>query len=173
MNHADFRASYAAAALAAGLVVALVAGCTGYSPAGFTAGATREQVAQAMGQPTGLYPLPGGGSRVEYARGPFGKQTYMLDFDAQGRLQQWQQVLTEKNFDELPAGIDQNEVLMRLGRPSSRFGIHYQNETVWAYRYESPFCKWFQVGIGPEGKVLDTAYGTDPLCDHDGRGPRR
>jgi len=36
---------------------------------------------------------------------------------------------------------------------------------VWAYRYETPFCRWFQVGIDPQGKVVDTAYGPDPLCD--------
>jgi hypothetical protein len=36
--------------------------------------------------PTGEYPLPGGGTRLEFARGAHGKQTYMLDFDAAGSL---------------------------------------------------------------------------------------
>jgi hypothetical protein len=44
-------------------------------------------------------------------------------------------------------------------------GIAERRQTVWAYRYETPFCQWFQVGIDARGKVMDTSYGPDPLCE--------
>ena len=58
-------------------------------------------------------------------------------------------------------------VLSRIGRPATTWPIAYQRQIVWSYRYESPFCQWFMVGMGQEGKVVDTAYGPDPLCEPD------
>jgi hypothetical protein len=59
-----------------------------------------------------------GGERIEYARGPFGKHTYMLDFDTQGRMITWQQVLTEPTFDALRVGTPRDQVLQTIGHPS-------------------------------------------------------
>ncbi|HEV7913736.1 MAG TPA: hypothetical protein VGP22_08205 [Albitalea sp.] len=144
---------------------AAVAGCaTGYGPASLKTGATVAEATAAMGAPTGRYPHDGG-ERLEYARGPFGKHTYMLDFDPQGRLNGWQQVLTESRFDDIRAGMSRDEVLMALGHPSQARPLSYQQRDLWSYRYDAPFCKWFQVGIDRQGKVVDTGYGPDPMCD--------
>ena len=98
--------------------VAMLASCAGYSPGSLPQGASRDETVKVMGPPTGQYALPSGGTRLEFARGPFGKHTYMLDFDAGGRLLHWQQVLTEANFNALQMGMGRDEVLMKLGRPS-------------------------------------------------------
>ena len=76
--------------------VALLGACSGYSPAGVVAGDSEADLARSMGAPTGRYALPGGASRLEYARGPSGRQTYMVDVDAAGRVVGWQQVLTQE-----------------------------------------------------------------------------
>ena len=59
-----------------------------------------------------------------------------------------------------------DEVLRTIGRPSNvgYVGWH-KTQTVWSYRYASPFCQWFQVGLSEAGVVEDTGYGPDPICD--------
>ncbi len=147
------------------LLVAVLAGCSSYSPAALQRGATTAEVVSVMGPPTGTAQAP---LRLEFARGPYGKHTYMLDFDADGRLLSWDQVLTEKNFFEVRPGQTQDEVIRRLGRPSTTFPIGRQRIVVWNYRYETPFCQWFQVSIGtaPDtlGRVTEVGFGPDPLC---------
>jgi len=143
----------------------LCAACSTYGPAGLPAQASVDQATQALGRPSGEYPLPNSGKRLEFARGPYGRHTFMLDFDGQGRLTVSRQVLTEPDFDAVLAGMSEAEVLARIGHPAEKHQIGWQQQTVWAYRYESPFCRWFQVGIGRDGRVADTAYGPDPLCE--------
>lgn len=149
---------------AALLGAALAAGCTGYGPPSVQPGQGQDQVLAQLGQPTGRYALPGGGTRLEYARGPFGKHTWMVDLDAQGRVVGWKQVLTEPNFNTVQAGIPQDELLARLGRPSDRRSGGWQGGEVWSYRYDAVFCQWFQVSV-IDGRVRDAAYAPDPMCD--------
>lgn len=145
--------------------VAALSGCTGYSPAGLPRGATVAEVVSALGPPTGTTQAP---QRLEFARGPAGRHTYMVDFDADGRMRSWEQVLTEARFFEVLPGQTQDQVIQRLGRPSTTFPIGRQHIMVWNYRYESPFCQWFQVSIGtaPDtlGRVTEVGFGPDPAC---------
>ncbi|MFG5409291.1 hypothetical protein ABXN37_15760 [Piscinibacter sakaiensis] len=108
--------------------------------------------------------------RLEYGGGSFGRFTWMLDFDAADRLLASAQVRTEARFNAVRAGIGQDELLRTLGRPSNVRGLSFQKQNVWSWRYDSPFCQWFQVGVGYDGRVVDTSYGPDPLCDDDGPG---
>jgi len=119
---------------------------------------------KALGPPTGEYSLPEGRKRLEFARGPIGEHTYMLDFDAQGGLLSWAQVLTEARFNTIRAGTPKEQVLLELGRPSEQSWLGYQRLTVWSYRYDSLFCTWFQIGIDASGRVTDTGYLPDPMC---------
>jgi hypothetical protein len=125
-----------------------------------------------MGEPTNEYPQPDGSRRLEFARGPYGKHTYMIDVDPQGRVVRWEQVLTEKNFEAVPVGISQSELLYRLGRPSHVMHIPRRGERVWSYRYDAVFCQWFQVSLDQAGRVSSTGYGIDPLCDVNDRDDR-
>ena len=168
-----WRAVVVAAAIAAG------AGCATYGPGAFAPGAPRVEVVNRMGAPTadidlrarprveGAPASPAAVRRLEYARGPAGKHTYFVDFDAQDRLIGWVQVLTEDRFNAVRAGMSADDVRARLGRPSETRELRWQSQRVWSYRYVSPFCQWFQVGIR-DGRVVDTAYGPDPACLDDG-----
>jgi hypothetical protein len=149
--------------LSIALGVALGA-CTGYGPGDLRTGQTVEEVARSLGAPTGRYPLAQGGTRLEYARGPYGKHTFMVDIDATGRVAAWQQVLTERHFATIAPGIGTDELLRTLGRPSDRRSGGWQGGEVWSYRYDAIFCQWFQVSV-IGGRVRDAAYGPDPLCD--------
>lgn len=147
------------------LAALLVAGCAS-DPARLAPGTPQDSVRASLGPPTGLYALPGGGQRLEYATGPYGKRTWMLDFDAAGLLQSAQQVLTEQRFNRIRAGMTREELRRELGRPSSTGVVGWQHQQVWSYRYESMFCQWFQVGIDPlQGTVVDSGYYPDPVCD--------
>jgi hypothetical protein len=142
----------------------LLIGCAGYSPGDLRPGQSEADVRARMGEPTGRYPLPGGGSKVEYARGPMGKHTYMIELDAGGRVQGWQQVLTEANFNTVTIGAPQADVRNLLGRPSeTRVGWRGVGQ-VWSYRYESLFCRWFQVWL-VDGRVREANYADDPSCE--------
>jgi hypothetical protein len=146
---------------------AVLAACAAAGPQRFPAGSTRASVMQGMGAPTGEYPLPAGGRRLEYAGGAFGRQTHMFDFDPADRLLQWQQVRGETHFNAIRAGMRADEVLARIGKPSTTWAIPRQRQIVWSYRYDAHFCQWFMVGMGLDDRVIDTSYGPDPLCEPD------
>ena len=143
----------------------LAAACSGYGPGALRPGAgTADAVAQ-MGPPTGRHPLPDGGERLEFARGPYGLHTYMLDFDADGRLRRTEQVLTEENFLALQIGMSKAEVLSRIGRPSQASYLPRQRHQLWSYRYVTPFCIWFQVSLDEADRVAELGHNLDPRCD--------
>jgi len=153
------------AALALG---ALLAGCATGLPYGLQPGASAEEVVQRLGRPGAEVPLPGGGRRLEFASGPFGRTTYMVELDAQGRLLRWENVLDEAHFNDIVAGLTREQVRERLGPPSVIWGVRYHDQTVWSYRSEGRRCELFHVGITPQGVVEDTSYGPDPLCERGG-----
>ena len=146
----------------------LLAGCQSYSPRGIPPGTALGEVEARMGTRTASYPLPGGGQRVEFARGPFGKHTYMLEFDPAGRLLHSEQVLTENHFARITTGQSRDEVLRTIGHPSEVQRLGFQKRMLWSYRYDAPFCIWYQVSFNANGQVVDPGYGPDPLCDIDG-----
>ena len=145
---------------------ALAAGCASLAPPSLTFGTPMADARRSMGAPTGQYTLPDGGTRLEYGRAPYGQQTWMLDFDAQGGFTQATQVLTEARFNRILKGMTRDELLMNLGHPSEASVIGLQRQTVWSYRFAGHFCQWFQVGINAAGRVADTGYYPEPQCDH-------
>ena len=147
------------------LAAALAVGCTSLGPQSLSPGTAVAEARRALGKPTGEYSLPAAGTRLEYATGPYGKQTWMLDFDAKGSLTQVNQVLTEARFNQVLAGMSKDQVLMNLGRPSEQSLLAFQRQTVWSYRYDGRFCQWFQVGMDARGQVADSGYYPDPRCE--------
>lgn len=151
------------------VAAALLSACAGFGPPAFPTGMSVEAVTQRMGTPTGEHRLPSGLRRLEFASGPFGRQTYMFDFDSAGQLAHAEQVLTEAHFNAIKAGMTAEEVLTQIGKPSTIWAIARQHQLVWSYRYDAlGACQWFMVGMGTaDNKVVDTAYGPDPICDDD------
>ena len=116
--------------------------------------------------PTGEYARPGGGTRLEYAQGSFGRETYMLDFDAGGALVASTQVLTPATFARITAGMPRSDVRMELGRPARVFPVGWQQLHVWNYRFTGGDCVGFQVSISDAtDRVTEAGLGADPACD--------
>lgn len=165
MNPSWTRARRAAAGMLAVAAAAVLSACAGYGPGALMPGTTIDAATARMGPPTGRYVLPQGEQRLEFARGPMGRHTYMLDFDAQGRLLRSEQVLTENNFLELQIGMEQQEVLQRIGHPGEVRFLSRQQHRLWSYRYETPFCILYQVSIDNAGRVAELGHNADPMCD--------
>jgi hypothetical protein len=158
------RRAPALATLAA-LLLAL-AGCAVAPPA---PGTPRADVLRSWGQPSGEHALPDGGHRLEYASGPYGRTTWMVDLDATGRVQQARQVLNEAEFQAVMATpqLRRAEVLRRLGAPGEvrSYGWGRQGGQIWAWRYPTNDCLWFEITLAADGRVTGGGYGVDPACD--------
>lgn len=124
-------------------------------------------VRRILGGETGRHAIAAG-QRLEYATGPYGRQTWMVDVDGQGRVLRWQQVLDESNLMALQGklpGMTAEQLLRTLGRPGNIRGGGWAGGQVWSWRYETHLCLWFQVSVGDDGIVRDGAFLPDPLCD--------
>ena len=154
------------------LAAAGCVGCAGYPAQALRAGQTEAEVVAVMGHPTGRYRLPGSAQRLEFARGPAGRVTWMVDLDNGGRLTQAEQVLDTLHFNQVRDGMSQDGLLRLLGRPAAR-QREYQDKQTWSWRYETHDCLWFRVTLNAAGQVMGGgAHMTDPACDA-GRGVDR
>ena len=146
------------------MTTALLAGCQTYGPSERFIGLSREQVIAQMGNP---YPAPpdlSQAQRLDFPRGPFGKHTYSLQFDADGKVISYMQLLTEENFRQITPGLDVSEVIDRIGMSRDTFKIGRGRGYVWNFRYITPLCQWFQIEFTAENKVRSTGYGMPPEC---------
>lgn len=146
---------------------AALSGCAGPGLTPLASGLSEAEVAQRWGAPTGRYTLPEG-TRLEYARGPAGTETWMVDLDAQGRTQSWRQVLDWQYLQQVQGtlpGLSRDQVLVLLGRPSDVRSGGWQGGEVWSWRHDSPFCLWLQASVGDDGRLRDAGFYPDPRCD--------
>ena len=156
--------------LAQCLLVSLAALLTACATPPHAPGTAREDVLRSWGQPTARYALPEGAERLEYATGPFGRTTWMIDVDATGRVRQARQVLNEAEFLQVQvragsAEMTREELLRWIGTPGQRRGGGWAGGEVWSWRYPTNDCLWFQASVADSGRVTGAAFGTDPVCD--------
>lgn len=144
------------------LACALLSACAG-SPVGTAMGTSGDDLVKRIGEPTSRYERAGQ-KRLEYASGPYGKFTWMVDLDDQGRVKSVEQVLTDAQFALVRPGESAADLLWSLGRPSERGRAMYQ-QRIWAYRYDTPLCRWFVITVLPDDTVKDAGFLTDPMCD--------
>jgi len=150
-----------------------LASCAGYGPVGVQPGQTEADVVKVMGPPTGRYTMPGGTQRLEFARGPYGRHTYMVDLDGQGRVAQVDQVLGPRYFDSvIPGKTTSDDVLRTIGRPSERAGA-MRNGQIWSWRYANNDCLWWQAQFDSQGVLVQAGYGPERGCDAPNRAERR
>jgi hypothetical protein len=145
----------------------LLAACAGPGLTPLQGGLGEAELVQRWGPPTGRHALDAG-TRLEYALGPAGRETWMVDLDAQGRTVAWRQVLDWRNLERVQGslpGMSRDEVLRTLGRASHVRPGGRQGGQVWSWRHDSPFCLWFQATIGNDGRVRDASFAPDPQCD--------
>jgi hypothetical protein len=117
-----------------------------------------------MGPATGRYAMPDGSTRLEFATGPYGRMTWMVDLDAAGRVARAEQVLSEASFMNILPGQTRDEVLRHIGRPGNRVGMRGDGQ-IWSWRYPTNDCLWYQVEFNAQGIVNSAGYGPDPACD--------
>ncbi len=149
------------------LLLAALGACAAF-PGGLPLGTSIAEARQSLGGVSSEYALANGGTRLEFRRG---RETYMLDFDAAGRLVATHQVLTPENFVAIKPGMAQEEVLARIGRPAFVFPVGWQNLQVWNYRFGGMEgdCVVFQVSISNvTHTVTDAGPNTDPICSSGG-----
>jgi hypothetical protein len=157
------------AALVCLAIACLGAGCAATGLQSLPAGSSTDEVLQRAGPPTAKYERAGQ-QRWEYASGPAGQFTWMVDVDAAGKVLGVNQVLTEADFARVQPGETTDELRWQLGRPSETRGI-WRGASLWGYRYFSNACFWFVVTVEPTGVVRDSGYVPDPTCEA-GKGDR-
>src|SRR5262245_60664498 len=130
-------------------------------------GRSEAELITVKGQPTGRYELAGGQQRLEFARGPQGRQTFMADMDADGRVIRFEQVLDVQRFALVRPGATRDGVLRTIGQPSDRAPL--RDGEMWAWRYANRHCVWYQIELDAHGVVKATGYTPEPGC-HDAAG---
>lgn len=145
-------------------LAAMLAGCA--SPvAGLSPGLPQAEVLARMGPATASYDMAGGGRRLEFANGPHGRTTWMVDVGADGRLQRFEQVLDERHFARVEDGMSRDDLLRLLGRPAQVSG-KWRGGQIWSWRFETNDCFWVQVEMDAQGRVQGgAAQMPDPRCD--------
>ena len=148
-------------------VVVWAALCTGCAVNPPQPGAARDEVLRAWGPPTARYTLADSVERLEYATGPYGRTTWMVDINATGRVLQARQVLNEAEFLRVQSATDlrREGLLLWLGTPGERRGGGRAGGEVWSWRYPTNDCLWFESSVASDGRVTGSSYGIDPRCD--------
>lgn len=158
------------------VLASLLAGCS--LGRGLQIAQPEADVLQRLGTPTARYPLAEGRVRLEYATGPMGRETWMVDLDAQGRVSQFFQALEEPRLHAFQArapGLSVDELLRSLGRPAETRQVARvagRPGEVWAWRYPTADCLWYEVSIDADKRVVDAGFAIDPRCDMRGGGDR-
>jgi hypothetical protein len=155
---------------------AALAACAWVGPPPLDLAKTESDAIAMLGRPTARYPMPGGALRIEFARGPMGRETWMVDLGVDGRVRGWFQALEERRLHAFQArapGMSREELLRTLGTPGERRHGGWQGGEVWSYRYPTNDCLWFQVGLNDAGIVTDGGFGIDWRCDARGDKVRR
>lgn len=146
------------------VVLGTLWGCATPPPA---PGLSQIELVQRWGAPTARHRLDDGTQRLEYASGPHGRTTWMIDLDADGRVRQARQVLNEAEFLAVQSttSLRRETLLQWLGTPAERRSGGWAGGQVWSWRYPTNDCLWFQASISDEGQVSGASYGIDPRCD--------
>ena len=146
----------------------LLGGCAAFGPPPLVKGQSEADVARVMGAPTGRYAMPGGGTRLEYATGPAGRTTWMVDLDGSGKVTSFHQALDEPRlhaFQQRAPGLTKDELLRTLGRPGEMRVAGWQGGQLWSYRFITNECLWYQVELSDAGIVRSAGFGLDWSCD--------
>ena len=152
--------------LALAALCALLIGCA--NPDQIPPGTAAADVVHTLGAPTGRYPLPDGGERLQYSRQPAGQQVFNVDLDAQGRVARVEQALNETLFAQRiqPDRWTQDDVLREYGRPAQTMGVHNFKGVIWVWRYaDGPVWRLLYIDIDPGGVVRHYSVGDESLPD--------
>ena len=154
--------------LPAALALFLVACAT---PQSLKPGTPIAEARSTLGRPTAELKLPEGGTRLQYSGQPNNQSVWNVDFDAQGRLRNAEEMMTDAAFLRVQAGKDtQTDVLRDFGAPAEVFHYRLSNETAFMYRYytHGNFHAAMFIYFDPAGVVKRTETGLDPWMIRNG-----
>lgn len=146
----------------------LLAACA--SPQSLKPGTTLAEARSELGRPTAEIKLPDGGTRLQYSGQPNAQSVWNVDFDAEGRLRQARQMMTDEAFMQITSGKDTRaDVLRDFGPPAEVQTYRLKNETAFMYRYYTfgGFKAAMFVYFDPAGVVTRTEPGMDPWSIQD------
>jgi hypothetical protein len=116
----------------------LLGACAAYSGYGLKPGEDRlEDVLRVMGQPAMRWQNADGSAQLAYPRGPMGFHTYMAYVGSDGKLRQIENVMDQKTFARIQAGMTKEQVLHILGPSFPSWTVYFKarDELVWEWRY--------------------------------------
>lgn len=147
--------------------------CAAFTPVTLASGESEQAVLAKLGKPTGRFD-DGADHLLEYARAPFGQQTYMARIGPDGKLISYEQVLTSQKFALIkPAITRKEEVLRIIGGPTETSFLSLPQLEVWSYRYKESgaWNSLMHVHFNKAGVVEKLMNGPDPLYEPDERFP--
>jgi hypothetical protein len=116
----------------------LLAACASYSGTGLKPGEARLGDVQAlMGTPAMRWQDADGSVQLAYPRGPFGYHTFMVKLEPDGHLRSITNVLDDRGFAQIHAGLTKEQVLRVLGPPDYSLTVYFKarDELVWDWRF--------------------------------------
>jgi len=116
----------------------LLGACASYSGHGLKPGEDRlEDVLRVMGQPAMRWQNVDSSTQLVYPRGPMGFHTFMAYVGSDGKLQKIENVMDQKTFSRIHAGMTKDQVLHILGPSTSGWTAYFKarDELVWEWRY--------------------------------------
>ena len=141
----------------AAFLLALLAGACAHDGAGLRVGASTEaDVRSAMGAPALELNDADGSRALVYPRGPLGRQTYMAELGADGRLVGVRQALDDGVFNGIRPGMTREEVLRLIGPPGDTMSFPRLGHVAWDYRYTDTwgYLAIFSVTFDAQGRVV-------------------
>jgi len=108
-------------------------GCAGISAV--TTGMDEKQVQAKAGKPETVRKNADGSEVWEYPGGPLGRQTFMVTVGSDHAVKDVRQVMSERYFSQVKAGMSRDEVRQLLGRPGEVSMFPARDEEVWSWRY--------------------------------------
>ncbi|MBB3259513.1 hypothetical protein F4827_004388 [Paraburkholderia bannensis] len=124
-----------------------------------------EDVRRQAGKPEIVWQNDDGTERLEYPRGPNGLNTWMLDFDADGKLVAMTQALTAQNIAQVVPGMTQDDVRRLLGKPAEVAKYALSHEEVWSWHWAEGGVTgdgMFNAHFSPDGLVVRTSRSDAP-----------
>jgi len=137
-------------------VLAFVAGgCANFGA--ISPGDSPQQVTAKVGAPGTVWKNPDGSEVWEYPQGPSGVQTFMIDIGPDQAVQAVHQVLNERYFSRVNAGMSRDDVRRLLGKPKEVWYFPALSEESWTWRYLDVRYRFFHVLFDqPSGTVRYT-----------------
>lgn len=147
-----------------------LAGCATTPP--LYPGDTENVVLAKLGQPAARYRV-GNEQRLEYPGGPFGQRTWFAHISSDGKLTQYEQVLTSEKFATIKVDqANRDEVLRTIGHPTETSYLSLPKLEVWSYRYKEGgvWNSMMHVHFDKDGIVRKMQNGPDPAFEREPRG---